>query len=224
MPKHKIIIDDGFNPEFVEGAKFDGILEMPCIEKPSEIIIPKRVIPFSKISQSGDHSEFVTFYEYDIEFSDILKNPEKYYELIKTFAGIVTLDNSLYRDMPLQAQMSNTYRNRAVGYYYQKRGVYVIPNIRWGDERSYTTKILPEKFAFLGIPKHSIVSIGTYGGIRSREDKYFFKHGLKAMLEELLPEVVLVYGAMPDSIFADVINKTKFVHYPDWISCRKRRM
>jgi len=25
--------------------------------------------------------------------------------------------------------------------------------VRWGDERSYTTRKLPEKFAFLGLPK-----------------------------------------------------------------------
>ena len=53
--------------------------------------------------------------------------------------------------------------NRAVGCYLQSHGVYVIPNVRWGDERSYTTVELPEKFAFLGVPKNSIVSIGTYG-------------------------------------------------------------
>ena len=29
--------------------------------------------------------------------------------------------------------------NRAVGHYLQSQGLYVIPNIRWGDERSFTT-------------------------------------------------------------------------------------
>lgn len=43
------------------------------------------------------------------------------------------------------------------------------------------------------------------------------------MLEELAPEVVLVYGGMPDSIFAKVKDRAKFVHYPDWTSIQKRR-
>ena len=91
------------------------------------------------------------------------------------------------------------------------------------DERSYSTIELPEKFAFLGVPKHSIVSIGTYGCIKSKENKIYFAEGLEAMLEELEPEVVLVYGGMPDSIFENVKDRAKFVHYPDWTSIQKRR-
>lgn len=125
--------------------------------------------------------------------------------------------------MPLVLQIANTYMNRAIGHYLQSKGLYIIPNIRWGDERSYTTIELPEKFAFLGVPKHSIVSIGTYGCIKSKENKIYFTEGLEAMLEELEPEVVLVYGGMPDSIFAKVKDRAKFVHYPDWTSIQKRR-
>ena len=113
--------------------------------------------------------------------------------------------------------------NRAVGCYLQSQGLYVIPNVRWGDERSYTTVELPEKFAFLGVPKNSIVSIGTYGCIKSRENKQYFVEGLSAMLDELSPEVVLVYGGMPESIFGQFKGKTKFVNYPDWISTKRRR-
>ena len=39
----------------------------------------------------------------------------------------------------------------------------MIPNVRWGDERSCTAECYGEKAAFLGLPKHSIVSISTYG-------------------------------------------------------------
>ena len=70
--------------------------------------------------------------------------------------------------------------------------------------------------AFLGIEKHSIVAVGTYGCSRTRDDKYHLQAGLEAMLEILEPVVVLVYGAMPKSVFADYYNMTKFVHYPDW--------
>ena len=49
------------------------------------------------------------------------------------------------------------------------------------------------------------------------------RHGLMAMLDELQPEVVLVYGAMPDDIFHGLLDCTQFVQYPDWISSKKRR-
>ena len=203
MSKNRILIDDGFNSEFVETAIFDGILEMPCLEKPRNIIIPEAIIPFSKRNQSANHQAFLAFYEYDVCFSDILRNPEKYASEIQTFAGMVTLDCSLYIDSPLLVQMANVYRSRAIGHYYQNLGNYVIPNVRWGDERSYTTCVLPEKFAFLGLPKHSIYSIGTYGACQSKEERFHLREGLISMLDELQPEVVLVYGAMPKSVFQE---------------------
>lgn len=132
-------------------------------------------------------------------------------------------DCSLYLDMPLCLQIANVYMNRAIGHYLQEKGLYVIPNVRWGDERTFTTDVLPEKVAFLGIPKHSIVSIGTYGCIKSRVNKQYFIEGLSAMLDELSPEVVLVYGGMPESIFGQFKGRTDFVNYPDWISTKRRR-
>lgn len=222
MTKNKIIIDDGFNPEFVETAFFDGVLEMPCIEAPKKIVIPTAVIPYSLHNKSIDHSEFIVFYEYDTNFGDILRAPADFYKIINSFPGMVTLDNSVYCDSPLIVQIANVYRSRAIGRFYQSKGVYVIPNVRWGDERSYTTSVLPEKFAFLGLPKHSILSIGTYGACQSKEEKYHLRHGLIAMLDELEPEVVLVYGAMPDAIFGDLSNRTIFVQFPDWTSSKRR--
>ncbi|MBR6228616.1 MAG: DUF4417 domain-containing protein, partial [Eubacterium sp.] len=44
-------------------------------------------------------------------------------------------------------------KSRAIGYFFQKNRVYVIPCVRWGDERTYTTRVLPEKVAFLGVEK-----------------------------------------------------------------------
>ena len=153
----------------------------------------------------------------DMSFSDVLKNPEDYTEEFSKFEAIISPDVSLYRDAPLAVQIANTYRNRAIGHYYQKRGLYVIPQIRWGSEDTYTTKVLPEKIAFLGAEKHSILCIGTYGCIQHKNDKYHFKAGLESMLYTLEPEVVLVYGSMPNSIFGDYLHNTRFIQFEDWI-------
>ena len=219
----KHIIDDGFNAELVAKAYFEGIMEIPILSKPKEIIIPSTVIPFSMANRSTDHSEFVHFYEHDKRFSDVLTATKEQLSVLQEFAGVISPDCSLYRDMPLCLQIANTYMNRAVGYYLQSQGLYVIPNVRWGDERTYTTVELPEKIAFLGVPRNSIFSIGTYGCIKSAENKHYFREGLTAMLDELYPQVVLVYGAMPDSIFAPVKDRARFVNFPDWISTKRRR-
>ena len=219
----KHIIDDGFNAELVANAYFEGIMEIPILSKPKEIIIPSAVIPFSMANRSTDHSEFLHFYEHDKRFSDVLTATKEQLSVLQEFAGVISPDCSLYRDMPLCLQIANTYMNRAVGYYLQSQELYVIPNVRWGDERTYTTVELPEKIAFLGVPRNSIVSIGTYGCIKSAKNKRYFQEGLTAMLDELTPQVVLVYGAMPDSIFAPVKDRARFVNFPDWISTKRRR-
>ena len=230
----KNTFDEGFNLELVETAFFDGILEIPRIEPPEKIIIPPSMIPYSKRDRSKDFSECVVFYEHDINFSDIVRNTKDFVEDLLRFSAVVTPDNSLYRNAPLLAQMANVYRNRAIGHFLQKNGAYVITNVRWGDERSYSIEfflesgqkiILPERFAFLGAPKKSVVSIGTYGCVQSKENKYYFREGLEAMLDELMPEVVLVYGSMPKQIFsADIMSKTNFVLYPDWISQVRKKV
>ena len=143
---------------------------------------------------------------------------EDFADDLKRFPGIITPDCSLYVDAPLVVQLTSIYLNRAVGYYLRKQGLCVIPNIRWGDERTFTTEVFRDKVAFLGVDKHSIVSIGTFGQIKGAESKRIFRDGLIAMLEELEPETVLVYGAMPKSIFGDLHNRTKFIQYPDWIT------
>ena len=214
--KTKSTLDDGCNPELVAGARFDGKLEIPIIGKPSRIIIPSVIVPFSKRNQISDPNAAVGFYEMDEKFADILKNPDAYIEGLKRFAAVISPDCSLYRDAPLSVQITNVYRNRAIGSFYQRKGLNVIPQVRWGSEATYTTKVLPEKVAFLGVEKHSIVAIGTYGCIQHREDKHHFKTGLKEMLETLEPEVVLVYGPMPDSVFGEYINATRFVQYENW--------
>lgn len=84
--------------------------------------------------------------------------------------------------------------------------------------------MLPEKAAFLGIPSHSIVAISTYGCIKSRADKFYFKNGLAAMIETLSPAIILVHGSMPDSVFQNIPGSIKLIQYNNWISLRKKKV
>ena len=219
--RNPAVLSDGCNPELVWGAKFDGIFEMPIIKKPKKIIIPDYLVPFSKLDRAEADSFAVCEYENDIEFKDLLSHPDEYVEKISKYQGFITPDCSVYRDMPLAVQITNIYRNRAIGHYFQKQGIYVIPNVRWGDERTYTTRFLPEKVAFLGVEKKSIVAVGSYGQLKDRVNRYYFEAGMAAMMETLEPKVVLVYSTMPDAI-EEKYPKTKFVEYPDWASLMRR--
>ncbi len=219
--KRKAIIDDGMSPELVKGAEFDGIFEIPIIKAPSHILIPEGITPFGARNRATNFKEAIGFNEMDVNFAEVLIHPEDFIEDFKRYSALISPDCSLYRDAPLTVQLANVYRNRAIGVYYQQRGMYVIPQIRWGSEETYTTKVLPDKIAFLGVEKHSIVAIGTYGCTGSKENKMHFKAGLKAMLETLEPEVVLVYGPMSDKIFSDFLHLTRFIQFTDWTKRQK---
>ena len=212
------VITDGCNPEMVEGAEFDGILEIPIIKRPSQFKVPQGIVPFSRMDAVEPERFAVCEYENDRNFAELLRDPEPFVKELRKYQAFITPDASLYWDMPLAAQIVNKYRNHAIGYYMQSRGIYTIPNVRWGDERTYTTKVLPEKLAFLGVEKNSIVSIGSYGVVKSKQEKEHFRAGLESMLETLTPELVLVYGSMPEDIFMDYKSKTYFIQYPDWTS------
>lgn len=223
MHKHKAIIDDGCNPELVKNAEFDGVFEIPIIKAPKELIIPKGITPFSQINKTVDYDNAIGFYEMDVNFGSVLKNPEKYINIFSKFRAFITPDCSLYRDAPLAVQIINVYRNRAIGHYYQANGIYIIPQVRWGSDETYTTKVIPEKVAFAGVENNSIVAIGTYGCIKGKENIYHFSAGLEAMLESLTPKVVLVYGAMPNSIFNKYQNYATFYQYDDWTTLKHAR-
>ena len=211
-------ITDGCNAELVKNAEFDGLFQIPIIKKPEKIMIPRNFVPFSKMDKVQPERFAVCEYENDRDFADILINPDDYVKELRKFQAFVTPDCSLYWDMPFAAQVVNKYRNHVIGHYMQSKGIYTIPNVRWGDERTYTTKYFPEKLAFLGVEKNSIVSIGSYGIVKQKEEKRIFREGLESMLETLEPRVVLVYGAMPDEIFGEYVNCTHFIRYDDWTS------
>lgn len=208
-------LSDGCNPELVAGAEFDGIFEMPVIKKPKKMMIPDALVPFSEMDRARPDAAAVCTYENDSEFRELLIDPQAYAERIKPYQGFITPDCSVYRDMPLAVQITNIYRSRAIGYYMQKQGVYVIPNVRWGDERTYSPVFFPERIAFSGIEKNSIVAVGSYGQLKNRTNRYYFEEGMKAMMASLTPKVVLVYSKMPEEI-KEAYPSTKFVEYPDW--------
>ena len=96
---------DVFKSYLVANATYDGFLEIPTIEY--GIYRPKKLISFSKAISSHDYDCWVHFYEDDAAFERIWNNPTKYLPILKRFAGVISADFSLYRDMPLVMQYWN---------------------------------------------------------------------------------------------------------------------
>ena len=206
MRTRKTVFDDGFQAYLTEGANLVGEPGIPMLMDLKNIQIPKDMIPFGKANTCNNKRQFVHFYSHDREFSRVLTSTMRYLDLMKQFDGIITPDCSILIGQARCLQQANTYMNRAIGFYLQKHGIPVIPNIRWGDESTFD-------FCFLGVPKRSVVCISTHGCLGTSDLRVVFKSGLAAMLDILYPTDVLVHGYMPNDIFADYLNRTKFHRY-----------
>ncbi|MCD8290998.1 MAG: DUF4417 domain-containing protein [Prevotella sp.] len=205
----KTIFDDGFQAYLTDGAYLVGDPGIPMLMDSGDTQIPLDMIPFTKAKSCKNKRQYVHFYEHDREFSAVLTATKRYLELLKQFDGVITPDCSMLIGQAKCLQEANTYMNRAVGYYLQKNGIPVIPNVRWSDESSF-------EYCFLGVPKGGIVSVSTHGCIKSNFQKAMFKTGLEAMLETLEPKVVLVHGRMPDEIFDDFKSQVEFHRYASY--------
>lgn len=216
--RRKNIVDDGFFSHMAKNAELDGIFGIPVINGFNGADLPEAMIPFSKLGRSTAKDECVCFFEKDPMFADVLVASDEFIDDLRDFPLVLSPDCSLYRDMPLAAQIANTYLSRLVGHYFEECGLNVVPTIRWSDERSYATCLFNKPFAFEGAPHNSTLAVGTYGCIRGAENKKFFREGLEAMLRFLTPKRVLVYGSMPDDVFGEYVGQATFVQYEDWIT------
>ena len=207
----KTKMDDNFHSYLVENARLVGDAGIPCIMNLCNTQIPKGIISFkrakSKKLLASEKRLYVHFYMHDKDFSDLLTSTNRYLSLLKQFDGVISPDCTLLIGQSRCLQQTNTYFNRAIGFYLQKNGIPVTPNVRWSDESSFD-------FCFLGIPQRSIVSISTHGCMLLKGQHKMFKRGLKEMLKQLVPTDVLVHGYMPGEVFADFLADTRFHRFP----------
>ncbi|MCL1893814.1 MAG: DUF4417 domain-containing protein [Holophagaceae bacterium] len=200
------IVRDIFNAAMVWGAEFVGRWEFPLLEKTD--FIPNNLISFAK-RNSADCTNWLHFYGHDYTFVSLWNDWQvKQGQYLKDFlrvAGVILPDYSLYRDMPLAMQIWSVYKSRAIGYWLQSNGIKIIPNIRWGDERTYD-------FVFDGLPKGGTVAVGSHGCIKLKVDKDYFLRGFNEMLNRIEPETVVVYGRIPRGMDVESLSgKVKII-------------
>lgn len=205
---------DVFRSFLVKNARYDGTLEIPCITPESKI--PVRLISFTKALCSTDFEAWVHFYEDDRSFERIWSRPNTYLPILKRFAGVISPDFSLYRDMPLVMQQWNTYRGKAIGHWLQENKIAVIPNIRFADERSY-------EFCCAGVEYGSTISIGSHGCIKLKTDREYFRRGVAFVSKKLCPQIVVVYGLTPSDIFRPMLEQgTRILQFDSEFSTSRK--
>ena len=189
---------DVFMSFLVSNAHYDGLYEFPKIDP--TYVIPNKIIGFSKAISSTDFNQWVHFFQDDYQIERIWRNPKKYLRILKRFNGVILPDFSLYRNMPLAMQLWNIYRSRAIGSWLQENGVKVIPNIRFGDYRTY-------RYCCDGISRNCVIAIGSHGTMKRKADREVFLKGFDYIVTRLEPSAIIIYGTFPSDLYNDYTEK-----------------
>ena len=160
---------------------------MPKVHKVNPFELPDVALPFSKALNGSNKDLMVVFYEPDTNFARILHNPKRYVEPLKRFSCVVGPDFSQKIGMNRFVNFHNHWWNLALTAYFQSQGVLMIPNVTWSDPASYS-------YAFIGIPKHSVIAINCTGIKRNHAAMYLWRKGYEEALRVLEPSLIIRYG------------------------------
>lgn len=187
--------DEAYNLHLVNRWDCTSDIEMP--ELAPVDCIPRKLLPFNYARTATDKDQTLHFFIDDYQFERLWSKPERYLSLLQGYEAVLTPDFSLYMDMPLPMQRWNEYRRRALGNYWQRNGITVIPTLSWSDERSYG-------FCFGGLPKRATYATSTVGCMKKKDAREAWSKGMSAAIEELRPERLLIYGKKPDFDFGNI--------------------
>ena len=171
-------------------AQYEGVGEydIPMMHKTHVDNLKDIPIQGFNFALKEEHPENVGvhFFLHDYQFERVWKYPDRYVDVLKKFAYVLSPDFSPYADMPKALQIYNVYRNRWCGRYWQDNGITVIPTFTMGDYDTFD-------FCADGIPKHSTIAISTMGEGRWGAYKNLYENWDR-VLERLEPETILLYG------------------------------
>ncbi len=204
---------DVWNAFMCEGASFSKNDIPFCPTTATEL--PATIIPWEDAKRLYKNAKarkddaffcnaFVCWYVDDYKFDGprgIWHGSTFVLKVLRHFAGAITPDFSTYQDFPEPIKVYNTYRMRTFGYWLGKNGIAVINNCRWGTRETW-------RYSWDGIPKNSVVCIGTVGGSPRRiADRKRFEEGLEELVHFLQPHTILVYGSANYPCFAKLISR-----------------
>ena len=163
-----------------------------------------QMLRFCDWNEVEDPENYIAhFYYDDIKFMQAWRNPDKYVEKLRRFKAVVSPNFSLYTDFPRCLQILSCYRRQWVGAYWQSLGLDVIPNVVWGDRKSFD-------YCFLGITRRSVVSVSSVDIMRDPEwngtQGNRFREGYDEMMNRLEPSVILFYGKLFDGLEGNIIR------------------
>lgn len=207
---------DGPPDWFPYGVPVVGRWHIPKIAAPTYAALPSNSTAHDKRGQATDPPGTVLHgYVQDRKLRSQMVNPRPFPDRFAGFWGVIPPDFSVRAQDPPDLRVLAIRMGRAVGAYYQTRGLRVIPNIRWCDQRDFD-------YCFDGIDIGSAVSVSNHGCWRDRQLRQGFLLGLHEMVERLAPTVLFVHGTVDHDLIRHLASRTDIVHLlPDRTRAKK---
>jgi len=186
------------------GYEVVGDEQIPISLPAGTALVPERLVRFDELSRSVVASaEAIHFYSSDEKFEKVLFEPQLYLEKFSKFKAVLTPDCSVTSGMPYSTRVLQTRLSRQVGAIWASHGLNVITSVRWSDNKDF-------EIAITGIPRNSIIAVGTYGLMRNSESKRVLREGLERLVELLEPASILIFGAI-DPDLHERLSKTTVI-------------
>lgn len=167
-----------------------GEPQFPRIEA-TDLPVITQVRAFTRVTESDQKfSTAIHGWVDDYKLESIRRTPGRYATKFAKYAAVITPDFSLLRGMPRHERVKATWDSRAVGAFFQSRGLTVIPNVRWST-------LSDLDFVLEGLPRCSSVAVSVQGLIHDVTSRQIFVGGLSTVIQELTPENLIVYGQIP---------------------------
>lgn len=188
-------------------AKTAGPAQIPVLQPPTYDKLPAQVLAFDKRGADGTGGSLLHFCVQDPRLRHPALAPQRFVSTFAAAWGVLTPDFTITDQMPPWQRQMSVWWNRAIGVYFQRHGLRVVPHLRWRNRQDYD-------YCFVGIQPGSTVAVSNYGSRRDPRLAWDFQQGLYAMVERLAPDRVLVYGSTQQRAFRDLAGRTEFIAYP----------
>lgn len=192
---------------YPNAVKTVGPAQIPVLQPPLYDELPRQILAYDKRGADPSGGSLLHFCVRDAKLRHPARAPQSYVSDFASAWGVLTPDFSITDQMPTWQRQMSVWWNRAIGVYFQCRGLRVVPHIRWRNRADYD-------YCFAGIQAGSTVAVSNYGSRRDRSLAWDFEQGLYALVERLAPDRVLVYGSTQQRAFRDLAGRTEFIAYP----------
>jgi hypothetical protein len=197
---------EGAPPWFPYGVPIVSTWQIPLIKSPLLDEIPEIATAYDKRGQTAEPASTILHgYVQDGKLRTQLTRPQEWVARFDGYWGVIAPDFSIRAEDPPDRRVFSVRMSRAVGAFYQSRGLRVVPNVRWCDSRDFD-------YCFLGVEKGSAIAISNHGCWRTGQLRQGFLTGLSVMIERLQPSAVFVHGTIDHIRFRQLKAKTEFVH------------